>query len=457
MDITRRDFVGAVGAAMLAPSSMADAGKPLLKLALFSDTHVIDAHGQAMLRRIFEFAKANGVDGVLAAGDLVGKGRISYLKLVADAWFSVFPHSRNSRGEKIEFISCYGNRELERKHTPVTKDGTEADAICRNPDAAWLNLFGEHIGERFCVRFVKGYPVILSHWGAQNDIGNVWTKLTEGLDLSKPFFYIQHPHLSGTVFNGMKADAAEATRLLSRYPAAITLSGHSHRSISDERAVWRGDFISIAGGAGGIVRPFTAGRLYENIGRLGARRNQPMPRVPHMPETAHIDGLCQVMLLSLYPDRVEIARHDCGIGEKAGPDWVLHGLGRVNRDHSFGAVSDVSAPQFPELSRVDVFERDGKNRAGETERQIVVSFPPAVPSDSVHNRVCDYEVAALMPDGTEIAKQYVLAENYFAPYRTVGRVECVFGRSSIANGLQPIWRVKPFGFFGLHGRPISSR
>lgn len=100
-------------------------------------------------------------------------------------------------------------------------------------------------------------------------------------------------------------------------------------------------------------------------------------------------------------------------------------------------------------------ELEGVNRNGENERQIVVSFPPAKPSDSVPERVCDYKVCAMRPDGTEIVAQYVLAENYFAPYRKIsGRVECVFGKSSVPDGVELVWRVTPYGFNGRSGKRL---
>ena len=39
-------------------------------------------------------------------------GRDDQLKLVADAWFSVFPDSRNENGGKVESIRCYGHRDF---------------------------------------------------------------------------------------------------------------------------------------------------------------------------------------------------------------------------------------------------------------------------------------------------------------------------------------------------------
>ena len=443
MNLSRRAFVGSLGA-VAACRRIGET--PLLKLALCTDPHIKDAETAENMRKVFEYARRNDVDGVLIAGDITSDGREGQMKLFADAWFSVFPDSRNARGEKVELISCYGNRDLDKRHSP---DDSESGIIRAAPGAMWRRYFGDTVGDDFHVRRIKGYPVVIVHWGHENVTERQWKKLIAGIDLSKTFFYVQHPHLPGTVFDGAVASKGTVADFLSHCPGAIALSGHSHRSISDERAIWHGGFVSIAGGAVSVVRPFSGKRLYENIGRLGARRNQPMPRVPHMQETAQIDGLSQAMILSLYGDRVEIVRHDCGIDEKAGPDWILPHPATGHACVRSVSFSGVGPPQFPPGSKLEVSEREGRNRNGERERQIVVSFPPARPSSAVRGRVCDYKVSAMHPDGTEIVSQYVLSENYFAPFRRPsGNVECVFARDSIPPGVKPMWSVTPFGFGG---------
>ena len=452
MNLSRRAFVGSLGA-VAACRRIGET--PLLKLALCTDPHIKDAETAENMRKVFEYARRNDVDGVLIAGDITSDGREGQMKLFADTWFSVFPDSRNARGEKVELISCYGNRDLDRKHSP---DDSESGIIRAAPGAMWRRYFGDTVGDDFHVRRIKGYPVVIVHWGHENVTERQWKKLIAGIDLSKTFFYVQHPHLPGTVFDGAVASKGTVADFLSHCPGAIALSGHSHRSISDERAIWHGGFLSIAGGAVSVVRPFSGKRLYENIGRLGARRNQPMPRVPHMQETAQIDGLSQAMILSLYGDRLEIVRHDCGIDEKAGPDWILPHPATGDAGVRSVSFSGVGPPQFPPESKLEVYEREGRNRNGENERQIVVSFPPAKPSDSVPDRVCDYKVCAMRPDGTEIVTQHVLAENYFAPCRKIsGRVECVFSKSSIPEGMKPVWSVTPYGFGGNPGNVLQSR
>ena len=458
MNISRRTFLGTAGAAVSFSAFGAPGeGRPDLKLALFSDPHVQDQDTQEKIRRLFGFAKANGVDGVLIAGDIANDGRDDQLKLVADAWFSVFPDSRNEKGDKVEIIGCYGNRDF--RQSSVTKPGQRereaAISIFSHPNAIWEELFHEPIGDDFIVREVKGYPVVVAHWGFQNKLDVRWPEISKRIDPKKPFFYVQHPHLAETVF-GLKADAGVSRRILSDYPNAIALSGHSHRTITDERALWRGSFLSIAGGSGALVSPFLD-RPYENLGRLGAKKRGPMPRIPHMPENARVPNLSQIMILSLYPDRIEITRHDCGIGEKAGPDWMIPMPFAGNPAQPFGATAEPGVPQFPAGAKVSVAERKGKNREHRQERQIVVSFPPAEPSSTSPGRAMEYEVAAIAPDGAEIVKEYVIATNYFRPCSPVdGDEKCVFGKDSIPEGVKPVWKITPCNYLHQPGRAIMS-
>ena len=457
MQLSRRTFLGSIGAAAGFRAFGAPAkGTPELKLALMSDPHVQDAATQAKIKKIFAYSKAQGVDGVLIAGDIANDGRDDQLKMVADAWFEVFPDSRNERGEKVEIIGCYGNRDY--RQSSVTKPGQRereaAISIYTHPNEIWQKLFHDPIGGDVFVRSVKGYSVVVAHWGFQNRLDKFWPEIVKKIDTSKPFFYVQHPHLTGTVFNGLKADAGKAKKILSKYPNAIALSGHSHRTITDERALWHDSFISIAGGSGALVSTYLD-RPYENLGRLGAGKKEPMPRTPHMANEVKANGLSQVMILSLYPDRIEITRHDCGFDEPAGPDWVIARPVAGNSAQPFGAVASPEIPQFAAGAAVTVAERNGKDRNGKAEAQIVVSFPPAQPSARASGRTLEYEVAAIAPDGSEIVKEYVVATNYLHPCKEVeGRVECVFGRSSVPEGVKPRWRVTPCNFLHQPGRAI---
>ena len=458
MQVSRRMFLGSMGAAAgFRAFGAPQRGKPELKLALLSDPHVQDAATQAKIRKIFAYARVNGVDGVLIAGDIANDGRDDQLKMVADAWFEVFPNSKGADGERVEIIGCYGNRDF--RQSSVTKPGQRereaAISIFSHPNAIWQELFHDPIGDEVCVRHVKGYPVVVAHWRFQNKLKEFWPDLKKKFDPSKTFFYVQHPHLSGTVFNGFKADSGVSKKILSAYPNAIALSGHSHRSITDERALWHDSFVSLAGGSGAFVSIYED-RPYENHGNLGLKKGVPPPRVPHMAPALNTHGLSQVMILSLYPDTIEIVRHDCGFDESAGPDWILP-RGKGNADQPFGAVANPDVPQFPADAKVSIAERMGKNRKGEQEAQFVVSFPPAQPCACSSGRVMEYEVSAQTADGSEIVKEYVFATNHLHPCKEVkGPVECVFGKDSIPQGVRPVWCVTPCNFLHQPGKSIRS-
>ena len=157
MQVSRRMFLGAMGAAAgFRAFGAPRKGKPELKLALLSDPHVQDAATQAKIRKIFEYARANGVDGVLIAGDIANDGRDDQLKMVADAWFEVFPNSKGADGERVEIIGCYGNRDF--RQSSVTKPGPRereaAVSIFTHPNAIWQELFHDPIGDDVCVRYV---------------------------------------------------------------------------------------------------------------------------------------------------------------------------------------------------------------------------------------------------------------------------------------------------------------
>ena len=68
-----------------------------------------------------------------------------------------------------------------------------------------------------------------------------------------------------------KRGSAEKRRVLNRHPMAVNISGHSHGSLRDERAIWQGEFTSINIGClqnwgGGL--PGSAPKRMENFGAV---------------------------------------------------------------------------------------------------------------------------------------------------------------------------------------------
>ena len=459
MQFSRREFLGGTAAAMAAAfvsqAWAAEEGKPLVKLALMSDPHVTDAHTQEELRKAFAYAASQDVDGVLVAGDLANNGRDAELKMFADAWFSVFPNSRNARGEKVTVIGCYGNRDYRRSSItqPGQREAEKDISIFSHPDAIWNRLFGEPIGDEWCVREIKGHKVVVAHWGFEKQLKE-WIGKT-GVKADETFFYVQHPHPGGTVFAGLAGTDKGPAAVLAGYPNCIALSGHSHRTITSEHALWRGSFTSIAGGSTALVSAAFV-ENYENTGAKKQKKGAPPLRTPHMPVPAELTcgGRNETLILSLYADHMTVARHENNANEMAGPTWRLARPFQGDKAQPYGDGSAGDVPQFPVGAKISVAERKGVDRAHKKEAQIAVSLPAAIPAASVKGRVMDYEVCAVK-DGQVVARELVVSLNALKPMTPVTKpVVCVFGRDEIPDGVT--WRATPRDYFGRTGKPIEG-
>ena len=74
----------------------------MVRLGVLSDTHIRDEKDGVALRKAFDCFRRQRVDGVVIAGDITDRGRLSELKIVSDAWFSVFPEGRGEDGKPVE-------------------------------------------------------------------------------------------------------------------------------------------------------------------------------------------------------------------------------------------------------------------------------------------------------------------------------------------------------------------
>ena len=106
--MNRREFMtgafglaGVVGAGSLlkgcafpAPHGAFGGGTPNLRFGVLSDIHLKNPGDEKHLLNALRYFRDHGADGVLVAGDIADTGRIPQLKMLADAWYSVFPGDR---------------------------------------------------------------------------------------------------------------------------------------------------------------------------------------------------------------------------------------------------------------------------------------------------------------------------------------------------------------------------
>ena len=191
-------------------------GKPNLVFGVASDIHVRPLYGRkgeyftAFWRKTLELFRDQGVDAVVAAGDLCNLGVVEEMQAFADTWFDVFPDDKAPDGHKVERVFVYGNHDVSlpmaRRACNNDKGEMKKRAIALDRAGWWKRIFKEEFSDVYR-KTVKGYDFIGAHWEGGlkgfddsfcKGLEAFYDKIGPSLDKSKPFFHVQHPHPKGT-------------------------------------------------------------------------------------------------------------------------------------------------------------------------------------------------------------------------------------------------------------------
>ena len=451
MDFSRRSFIGGAfsfGAlagcrAFRAPAGLFSGDGAKLVLGVVSDIHVDAGKGDfrkfgdtAQFERTLRWFDAQGVDGVVVAGDMADNGMINQLECVGEAWFRVFPGGRAADGRRVEQLFVYGNHDFEGQNYDkfdfryFEKKSFEAAQIRRDPAAAWKLVFHEEYSPIW-FKEVRGYQFVGAHWSLGPDpwhgIPEVETWFRENaakIDRTKPFFFIQHPHPKDTVY-GEEAwcpDKGYATRALSAFPNAIAFTGHSHTSLTDERSVWQGAFTSI--GTSSL--------------RYGGSVSQYEQR--------------QGMLVKVYEDRVVIVRRDFLHDESLGDDWIIPLPAADAKPFAYDVrKARDAAPEFA---------ADAKLAVTREEKGWLVTIPCA---DAAATRAFRYEVATGLKDKDGKALTFRAYDAKYnmprfmsgAPTKYLVKDEAL-PKGADGKALAPKIVITPLDSFGNRGKALSA-
>lgn len=389
--ISRRSFIAASGAfavSNLAGGVMSE--RPELVVGILSDTHVSDHASASALRRAFRYFRERLADAVVIAGDLTDHGLVGELREVAEAWYDVFPDNLGRDGRRVERIFVAGNHDVRvfdrapcvaanMGFSDMDVEGSDAHPLVKVGFAkAWRHFFGDDYSP-FFRRRVKGFDFLCANWDPSTPIelfsptpGWQTRRLREELavaDTSRPFFYVQHPHLRGTVMECdyvFTHDDGAVTEVLKDYPAAVALSGHSHISLTDERCFWRGPFTAVGTSA---LKGANTSAIHDNYASVIRR-------------TGDVHDVRQGMLMSVFSDRIVFERRDLSRGEEIDVPWVSPlpacPLGRECR------AEYAKTPRFPDAAfvRLALPSRPGEDGS--------IEFSQAVAN--AETRPYDYEV-----------------------------------------------------------------
>lgn len=467
---SRRDFILSTAAFASLPSFRGFAAdEPELRFGVLADIHVADEKQLADLEKALRQFDEWKCDAVLCCGDLADYGIRQQLKLVAEAWFRVFPDGKGADGREVVNLFHYGDHDMSVNYIKrpeavrLTAGSTPEDSLLflgNNRKTAWEDCFRESF-RPITVKVVKGYPFVLYHFNrgvCGNPRGDDVPGLEEVLaklqaDPSKPIFFSQHRSPRGTHFDAAEwgQDNGGTTALFSRIPNLVSFTGHLHRSAYDERSVWQGGFTSILVPS---LRYNTTGAGRENSYNLTDRPPKPPFRtMGEIHATARQGLFCTVSA-----GAITIRRWNFTASRPLGPDWTIpfssFSLDASSRPFAFAnRAKGFPIPQFAADAAVTLSWTKGTDRGKQEHEMLAVEFPPAASANDYEIRI---EAKRRENAGKVLAKRVYGAHYYTGGGDPSERVRCLFSREELPRGVELRVVVRPLNAFGGAGREIRS-
>ncbi|MBE6357090.1 MAG: metallophosphoesterase [Lentisphaerae bacterium] len=237
-----------------------------LKVAIISDSQAypsLNDWGMGRVKKAFELLAPMKPDLVLAAGDLADGTNYETFRFYRKLYDEYFPG--------VPMLACAGNH-----------DYWAPAGMKRDPEEIYRNfceIFGQRNEAVWC-EVVGGIPFIsVSEDIADNRYSaEVLEKLESAVRKAvseyenKPVFVMTHYPPAGTmVGSGDSLTRGGMREIFDRYPQVISLSGHTHWPLEDERSIWQGNFTafqtstlsygcmsdySFYNACGGVIIPF---------------------------------------------------------------------------------------------------------------------------------------------------------------------------------------------------------
>lgn len=278
----------------------------------------------------------------------------------------------------------------------------------------WQEAFGEPYS-RVNVKKIKGFTFVGGHWDFESECKDALDKACAE-NTNKPVFYVQHPVIMDTTMDSYTGGHRFETGrdLVKDHENVISLIGHTHCPITDERTIWQSEK---EGTVKGRVISCSTLNYGDSTGDL--IRGENLWTKHALILEVNGDDI-RVERLSFYtPEMLALAR-----GEKkkqnfkksvksAGADWNFTLKGK-EMDWEKRAKNAV-APEFPNgatagLARGTTF--------------IETHFPAAIPLDADNDLIQNYYAEAIEEEtgkvvsNNQISTEYHVdhTSDFFSPY-----------------------------------------
>ncbi len=249
------------------------------KIGVVSDTHV----GYPDMDKSYERAltilerMSGGLDAIINAGDMTQDGLANQAKLYVDTTKKVIDL------ETTPIISCYGNHDTYWSGCMSTQEFMTA--LGNDYFKFDENLSESAEGNRHII--VNGYHFLTVQTQTYMPGNNVFSDATKmwldntintivTANPNAPVFVVGHSPVLNTIYGSYESDPTgvwganeQLGHIFEKYPQVMYLSGHTHYSVNDERAVMQDKFTSILVGSTGDIE-LESGRIEGTA--LGNRR-----------------------------------------------------------------------------------------------------------------------------------------------------------------------------------------
>lgn len=185
------------------------------------------------LERSLDVLKEHNIDVLIFVGDISNSGTNYAFNTFKQLFDKVF------KDQKPILNIIMGNHDFwAGMRIPFIQQKRFYDEIGEKPSGHKI-INGFHFINWSSSNGVAVFDYLDTHWA------NKEIKKAVNEDPKKPVFVVTHFAPKGTMYGSDKWGTRKITKVLKKYPQVISLSGHSHFSLIDERSIWQGEFTAI--------------------------------------------------------------------------------------------------------------------------------------------------------------------------------------------------------------------
>lgn len=435
MKVTRRNFIGGAFAAGawtsfgILPSFGIPTSGRIARIGHMTDTHVLgDIKTFSRVRKALELFKAKGVEMIINNGDIAEWHIPEAYRLYRKVTNEVYPDAAMRPREVFVYARHdWGGH-------PAFTHAKEDDYM-----AAFENVRKElQASDPIICDFVwKGLPFVVMAQFTGRPGFMTWEEYEQTIarvcaeNPGKPVFVVDHVPPAGTVYDSWSWGRVECRRVLNKFPQVVSLSGHVHGSLANERFIWQGEFTAI-----------NAGCLQYWDGFLpGSQTNREYNKKGY-----------EVLVLDVYADRLVAYRHDVRDGSEVGPAWVVP-FPFVSATAPYRVVEQAKNSAVPQFADDAMLALSAK---GEPPKGFDLTIPDRMGGDG--KLPYNYRVRIQRKDAFGVwrttARDDVMADWWVRPSDRKGKTVHFLHSGFFAEGGDYRLAVTPMDLFYREGRPL---